>query len=245
MTDVSLSRRPLGAFGVPALRLALRLTVRAAFGGGGCRLGKSLARAVAVVALAGSVAGCVDGVASDSRGKTVSRSAAAFLGGEILVDPPRGYCVDPAASRDSSDNAVIVVNRCAKNTHDVPAVITITLGERGSAEVLKSGAKALSDYFTSPVGRAALARDGSAASVVVRQTSLAGGVLVMKMVDRAVGEYWRAVLSLKGRLVTVAVTAPETSSLSADQSRALLDQVLAGLRKANGSVIRAASGAAN
>lgn len=187
-----------------------------------------------------ALAGCV---AAGSTGTGGSRNAMSFTGGQIRSAAPEGYCLDPAASRDSADAAVMVITRCSANNTAIPAIITVTVGAEGSAEVLKSGAKALSDYFASPAGRAALARDGSAGSVVVRQTGLAGGALMMKMVDRSVGEYWRAVLGLKGRLVTIAVTQPETSSLSPEQSRALLERTLTALRAANGTVTRTAAGA--
>src|SRR5690606_1708115 len=108
------------------------------------------------------------------------------------------------------------------------------------AAILKSGAKALSDYFTSRAGRAALARDGDPASVTVRQTALSGGALVMRMFDREVGEYWRAVLGLRGRLVSVSVMAPAMSSLSPEQSRALLEKSITAIRAANGSTVSAA-----
>jgi hypothetical protein len=43
----------------------------------------------------------------------------------------------------------------------------------------------------------------------VIQTSVAEGALMLRVADRSVGEYWRAVLGLKGRLVTISVTAPD------------------------------------
>ncbi|WP_157971079.1 hypothetical protein [Pseudogemmobacter bohemicus] len=170
--------------------------------------------------------------------------AMGFVGDDIRVSPPAGYCVNQAASSDSQTGAVILIGECSRKADVVPAVISITVGDEGSAEILKSGAKALSDYFTSPAGRAALARDGDPGSVAVRETALSGGALVMRMFDRQVGEYWRAVLGLRGRLVSVSVMAPETSSLSPEQSRALLGQTITAIRAANGSAVKAAGGAA-
>lgn len=190
------------------------------------------------------LAGCVaPGAGGGRTGGTGTAPASSFVGGDIRVVPPAGYCVDPAASHDSGRSAVILIGECGRGAAVVPAVISITVGEAGSSEVLKSGGRALSDYFTSPTGRAALARDGAAASVVIRSTALSGGAMMMNMYDRQVGEYWRAVLGLKGRLVSVSVMAPQTSSLSPAQSRALLEQSMTALRASNGSAIRKAAAA--
>jgi len=171
-------------------------------------------------------------------GGSGGKGAMSFVGGDFHVVAPAGYCIDPAASHDSGDSAVVLIGDCGPV---VPAIISITLGEPGSSAVLQSGARALSDYFTSRAGRAALARDGQAASVTVRETSLAGGALIMRLHDRQVGEYWRAVMGVKARLVSVSVTAPQTSSLSPDQSRKLLEQTMTALRAANGSAVKRAA----
>lgn len=205
------------------------------------RPGARGSRLFAWLACAALLSACVapGGTGGGTGGGTASKGGAmSFIGGEIRIEPPAGYCIHPGASSDSSDGAVVLIGECAAKGAVVPAVISVTIGGEGSAEILQSGAKALSDYFMSRPGRAALARDGNPASVVVRQTALSGGALVMRMFDRQVGEYWRAVLGLRGRLVSVSVMAPETSSLSPDQSRALLEKSITSIRAANGSTVK-------
>lgn len=152
----------------------------------------------------------------------------ALFGGEIAVVTPAGYCVDTGASGAQDGSAVVLMGRCSGETAAAPALITMSLGGPGSSAVLKTGAKALSDYFLSPAGRAALARDGKARSVRVIQTSVAEGALMLRVADRSVGEYWRAVLGLKGRLVTISVTAPDPET-----GRRLLEATMAAMRRAN------------
>lgn len=174
------------------------------------------------------LAGCV----AVDNGAALPR-AAAFLGGEMKVMAPQGYCIDRAASHDAADGVVVLMGRCSEASTAAPALITLTAGGPGSAEVLGLGGKALSDYFTSSAGRAALARDGRAGSVKVSSAAVSGGVFVMRVSDRRAGEYWRAILGLKGRLVTISVTAPQGAALPADQGRKILDQAVKGFEAAN------------
>lgn len=161
-----------------------------------------------------------------------SRSAP-ILDGAMNVGVPRGYCVDPAASQTTDDNAVMIVGRCSDAGDVPPAAITATVGAAGSAAVLAAGAPALSQYFASDEGRAALSREGDSAAVSIQEVLSGDNVILLHLTDRAVGEYWRAVMGVRGRLVTLAVTAPEGQPLTADQGRALLDQAISAMRAAN------------
>ncbi len=177
----------------------------------------------AAFALAMLAAGCVSpGGGGGGAGRV------ALFQGEMVARPPAGYCVDREASAAQGGGAVVLMGRCSGKTAAVPALIALSVGEPGSSAVLRTGAKALSDYFRSPAGRAALARDGKAASVRVQQTSIAEGALLLRVVDQAVGDYWRVVFGLKGRLVTISVRAEDPA-----QGRRIVDLALAAMRQAN------------
>lgn len=175
----------------------------------------------AAFALAVLVAGCVSPGGGGS-------SRVALFQGDMIAQPPAGYCVDQGASAAQGGGAVVLMGRCSGDTAAVPALITLSVGEPGSSAVLQSGAKALSDYFRSPAGRAALARDGKAGSVRVQQTSVVDGALVLRVVDRAVGDYWRVIFGLRGRLVTISVRADDPA-----QGRRIVDLAMAAMRQAN------------
>lgn len=170
------------------------------------------------------LAGCVTESAS---------RATPILGGQVNMGVPRGYCIDAAASQVAADSAVMLIGRCSDATDVAPAAITATVGEAGSAAVLSSGVEALSGYFKSTEGRAALSRDGVADGVAVKEIRSAQGVLFLHLADRAVGDYWRAVMGANGRLVTLAVTAPERQPLTGDQAKALLDRAVSAMQAAN------------
>ena len=184
-----------------------------------------ISKAGAVLLLAACVPGELPG--------TPGRTSAPVLGGAVTVAGPSGYCIDGKAGHQTDKTAVAVLGRCSGSGTAKPALITVTVGGPGSASVLESGAPALSAYFTSAAGRAALARDGRAGSVVVRSVAVADGALVLDLTDRAVGRIWRALIGLNGRAVTIAVSAPKGASLDAKAGRALLDRSIASMRAAN------------
>ena len=160
-----------------------------------------------------------------------------ILGGALRISPPQGYCIDRAASQDHDDSAVVLMGRCTDAAPVAPAVISLTVGEAGTSAVLAAGGQALADYFTSAPGRAAVARSGRASDVRVQEAfgkgAEGGGAFLLHLADRGVGEYWRAVVGVRGRLVTVSVTPPEDQPLPPEAGRDLLEQVLAGLIRAN------------
>ncbi len=162
---------------------------------------------------------------------------AEILGGALRIGPPQGYCIDRAASQDHADSAVVLMGRCNDAAPVAPAVISLTIGEAGTSAVLAAGGQELANYFTSAPGRAAVARSGRASDVRVLEAfgkgQTGGGAFLLHLADRAVGDYWRAVVGVRGRLVTVSVTPPEGRPLPPEAGRALLEQVLAGLIRAN------------
>lgn len=162
---------------------------------------------------------------------------AEFLNGALKVSPPRGYCIDGTASQSHEDSAVVLMGRCTDAAPVVPAVLSLTVGQAGTSAVLAAGGQALSDYFTSDSGRAAVARSGRASDVRILEAfgkgPEGGGAFVLHLSDRTVGDYWRAVVGVRGRLVTVSVTPPEDQPLPPAAGRDLLEQVLTGLVQAN------------
>lgn len=167
-------------------------------------------------------------VANYGAGRT-----APILDGGLTVGMARGYCIDGAASRQTGDSAVILMGRCNTSIDEPPAVLTLSVGPAGSASAISGGGQMLADFFTSDAGRATLSRDGRAGDVVVRQAVQSQGAFVMRVQDRAVGEYWRAITGLRGRLVTLSVAGTDDTPLSSGDGRALLDAALGQMIRAN------------
>ncbi|MEY4697330.1 MAG: hypothetical protein RIT14_1758 [Pseudomonadota bacterium] len=158
-----------------------------------------------------------------------------ILGGDVIAAAPAGYCVARDAGRQGADNAVVLMGRCSASGAADPAVVMVSVGEAGSGSLMAAGSGRLRAYFTSEAGRAVLSRDGQAADVAVLESAMEGGAFLMRLRDGAVGEYWRAVTDLRGRLVTLSVNGAEGAArdLPPDEGRALLMAALAALRAAN------------
>lgn len=158
-----------------------------------------------------------------------------ILDGAVNVGMAKGYCVDRNAGRQADDRAVVLMGRCTSSVDAVPAVITLSVGAGGSASAVAGGPALLAEFFTSEAGRQSLSRDGRAGDVRVLQALGSGDALLMRVEDRAVGEYWRAVTGLRGRLVTLSVAGTEAEPLGAEEGRRVLDQALSALVAANRS----------
>jgi hypothetical protein len=183
---------------------------------------------ISKLALCCLLAGCIPVV-----DRAAPARPASILGGEMIIAAPRGYCVNDAASQQAEDSAVVIMGRCSDAGKVPPAVITATVGTAGSAAVLASGPEQLTQYFASPEGLAALSRTGDPAAVQVTEILSVDDAILLNLTDSAIGDYWRAVLGLRGRVVTLAVTPPSGLPLKSAEGRRLLDRTIAAIRSAN------------
>lgn len=157
----------------------------------------------------------------------------ALLDGALIAAAPAGYCLAPGAGRRSGDGAVVLMGRCSATSTAEPAVLTLSVGPAGSAGAMTAGGAGLAAYFTSAEGRAALSREGRAGDVVVLEAVGSGEAFLLHVRDRAVGDYWRAVTGIRGRLVTVSASRPDGEALAEGKGRALVEAAVAALRRAN------------
>lgn len=171
--------------------------------------------------------------ACQMAGGFTSPRAAPVLGGAMHVGLPSGYCIDSKASHESGDTAVILMGRCTDAMKATPALISVSIGPSASAGVMTAGGPALAAFFSSDQGRATLARDGRASSVSIIEALGSGDAFLLHLQDRSAGEYWRAVIGIKSRLVTVSTTGTDEVPLSATKGRMVLEDTLKALRSAN------------
>lgn len=178
-----------------------------------------------------SLAGCqMEPGAFAAPGQT---KAISVLGGEIKVAAPAGYCVDKKSARQQDDGAVVLMGRCNGGSNHAPAVISVTIGIAGSAGVMADGGVALAAFFQTSDGRAALSRTGVADGVTIVQAATNDGAFTLRIVEGGVGDYWRAIVGISGRLVTLSVQGPAGSTLDPATGHALLGASLVAMRKAN------------
>lgn len=155
------------------------------------------------------------------------------LGGAISIGLPQDYCINRAAGHEGQDSAVIVMGRCSSAATVVPALVTVTVGQAGSAGVMTASPAALAQFFASEAGRATLSRDGQAADIRIVEALSAGPAFLLHLNDRQQGEYWRAITGIHGRLVTVSATGAPSVPLDPAAGRRLIDRLLASLQSVN------------
>ncbi|WP_126974962.1 cation transport ATPase [Frigidibacter oleivorans] len=174
-------------------------------------------------------------------------------GRAVVVTGPSGYCVDRAGSAEGPAGAFVLLGSCAAlgggraRPEGTPAVLTASVTPGGSGAGLDATQfPALARHFASEAGRAALSRSGDADSVTLAEALSVGDVLYLRLVDRSAGgaqrvepEYWRAILVLRGRMVTLSVLSHADRPLPPGAARPLLEAFVARMRAAN--PIRAAN----
>lgn len=181
-------------------------------------------------ALCLALAACVPGLPEIA---TSSSRSVPVMGGALQVAAAPGYCVDRDASRETDQQAIVIMGRCSNRSGNLAAIVTVSVGAPGSASSLAGDATALADYFTSEAGRAALSRDGDAASVRLRDMRSVDGRLVLHLDDTTTGEAWRTLISLRGRLVSISVVGASLQTQTGADGRALLDRTVAAMLRAN------------
>ena len=189
-----------------------------------------------------SLSGCIPAGSADvTRAIKVSDGAVVIIG-------PTGYCIDRAATRDGPDGAFVLFGTCAAlagsrsaGQPDKPALLTVSvLPGAPDDTTFTDSFPALTNFFRSAPGRAALSRSGDADDVTVQSVVSSGGALLLELRDLSAArgqpvepDYWRAVLSLEGRMVTVSALGLRDRPLTSAEKRQTLETLIARIRAAN------------
>jgi hypothetical protein len=204
-------------------------------------ISKGGARGASLALLALTLAACVATGPAGTRAVAVS-------GGAVTVAGPQGYCIDRAATREGASGAFVLFGSCAALTGSRaagqparPAVLTASVGRPAvEGADLVASLPAMAAFFRSTPGRAALSGSGDAGTVQVEKVSQSGDVLYIRLSDSAAAAgqsvepgQWRALTAIRGRIVTLAVLSPRRAPLSSAEQRAVLDQFVARMRRAN------------
>lgn len=134
----------------------------------------------------------------------------------LVVGGTRGWCIDTRTTRTDGETSVVVLGSCAAIAGnafaprpEVPGVVTVSVENEAGAV---PPADILQGFLTSEAGRAALARDGSAASVEILDSRTTEDLVFVHVEDKSIRpasgaaqDYWRALFGLDGRFVTVSL----------------------------------------
>ncbi|MCB2125870.1 MAG: hypothetical protein H6897_16460 [Rhodobacteraceae bacterium] len=191
-----------------------------------------------------ALSACVAGMAPTGS----APRAVAVAGGAVTATGPAGYCVDRAASRGGAEGSFVLFGTCAALSGTPapgqpakPAVLTASVVPGAPDEATFAAAfPAMARFFGSDPGRAALSRSGKAGTVDVGAVSSRDAVIYLSLTDSAAGpgqavapDYWRAILALRGHLVTLSVMSLADRPLTSADKRRILDAFVARMRAAN------------
>lgn len=174
--------------------------------------------------------------------------AIAVSDGAFTVAGPQGYCIDRTATRDGPEGAFALLGTCAAisgsraaaQPSQAPLLTVSVLRGAPQETAFADSFPALAAFFRSDTGRAALSRSGKAGDVSVEDVATAGDVLYLRVRDTSAPqgqpvepEYWRAVLAVGGRIVTVSALGLRDRPVPSEEKRRTLVALIDRLRAAN------------
>ena len=149
----------------------------------------------------------------------------------VTLAGPRGFCVEPSATRASLDEAFVIFGNCAAITGspdeeqpDVPAIATASVTSSGlSGASIEGSVKQLQAFLASDEGRRTLSRSGNPDTIEVIDSFAANGALFLHAKDTspsilrgAANTYWRAYFDVRSSIVTISILGFQTIPLSSD-----------------------------
>ena len=190
--------------------------------------------ALALAAALALLAGCFETVALREAVTRASDRAApvgsvGVLDGAVTVAGPDGWCVDPSATRETDEQAFVLLIRChgPRAAPVLSVTVTNVRVPPGDRAVQMSE---LAEFLVTDAGRGQLSRRGRLADVTLEAPRIRDGALWMHLTDAGNPDtfepaYWRVVLPLAGRLVTLSAL----SLAQAPSDRAAGEAAMAGL----------------
>lgn len=201
-----------------------------------------------MVLLSGCVVTSDGGSAAASPAKAVP-TRVAVVGGTVKVAGPAGYCIDTSASRFGKTSAFVLLGSCTSLTGSLhgkklkdPAILTATVSAGpGTDTPFAATFDAMAKFLASPAGRAALSRSGKASTVKIVKISALDAVMLIHATDTssATGQeveadYWRALMQVKGKIVTLTVLGLKKRPVPTEVKHALLRAFIQQMRTVNG-----------
>lgn len=155
---------------------------------------------------------------------------------QVRVAGPAGYCVDTEATTESRTEAFVLLVRCRGTLRPTPVLsATITgLATDGDPATFRR----LTGFLQTVPGRAQLSRSGDPLDVTVEQATFAEGAVWLLIHDEGNPQsfdetYWRVILPLAGRIVTLSVLAAADHPFDPDSGLAIMRGYVMRMRAVN------------
>ena len=162
----------------------------------------------------------------------------AVLGQSVNVVGPPGYCVDTEATRESDIEAFVLLVRCRATLRPTPVLSATITRLAAPSDSAPDALRGLTEYLTTATGRAQLSRSGDPRDVTVLETMFADQAVWLLIEDRGNPgsfdpTYWRAILPVADRIVTLSVLAAKDYPLERGAGLATLRGFVTRIRRAN------------
>jgi hypothetical protein len=199
------------------------------------RLAGALATVLALLA------GCFE---TEAVGRLGTRAAAngpgsvGVLEGAVTVAGPDGFCIDQTATRESGGQAFVLMRQCRAGRAAAP-VLSVTVTDlrvpQGDRSQQLDG---LATFLATDAGRGQLSRRGRASDVTIAQIQQRDEALWLLLSDIGNPEgfspdYWRVVMPLAGRLVTLSAMSLQSAPVAPDDGARVMADLIALLRARN------------
>lgn len=165
-------------------------------------------------------------------------SSIEVLNGALTVAGPGGYCIDEQATREAATQVFVLLVRCEASSRPTPVLGATVTGVAAPGADTPEALTTLAEFVRSAPGLAHLARSGRAGDVRLDDLQIRDGALWLAIHDRGNPDpfgpdYWRAILPVSDRMVTLSVLSARDHPIGAERSLGILQDFVAAMRRAN------------
>jgi hypothetical protein len=160
--------------------------------------------------------------------------------GGVTVAGPDGYCVDTSSVVAGDSEAFVLLVGCRTDARRRPVLAATVTGLAADAATGAENLNALRTAVTGEAGRGLISRSGRAEHVRIDAAEVADGAIWLRIHDVGSPEafapdYWRAILPVADRVVSLSVLEARAAPGAAADGRAILGRFVERMRAANGT----------
>ena len=167
-------------------------------------------------------------------------SFASATGEGIVVAGPAGFCALERTKQVRGEAEFVALSACDRALGFLngasPAILTATIGPENSADGQSLDGAVLAVYLNGREGRRALSSVADSETVTVHEVMAISEAVFVRLTDSSETEAkqnWRALMALKGRLLTLSVRSQPQNELTVEAGQRLIRNFVRAMRRAN------------
>ncbi len=179
-----------------------------------------------------------------------TRSATIDVAGKsVVVEGPRGFCMDKKTSETGGDTAFVLLGNCKvispgfrSPSPQIKALLTASVARNTDGLVgVSNSAVSLDRFFRSETGRTALSRSSDPGTVQILDSFERNGIFYLHASDSSPGiapgasdDYWRTFFDLQDLVASISVIGFRSDPLTPEKGLATAEEFTRLLRLRNG-----------